>query len=592
MKYKTINNSLNDIIHPIETVLKNRGIQNWEQYLNLNSSVVQDYNKLANMNVAVKCFVKHFEQRDKIVVMPDEDCDGYTSSAMLYLYIKALDETYPVEYVMHTRPKSHGLANNDYCIPADAKLFIIADAATNDATQCNALIDNGLDIIVLDHHNDNYSEESEDEAFNYQTAAHNRAIIVNNQLSLDYLNKDLSGAGIVYRFLQALDEELWVEYADNFLDLCAVGNIADIMDIRSLETRYFIEQGIKRFSNKLLQTLFEEQEFSTKGVLNIHNIAWYISPVINSVTRMGSPEERELLFRAMIEQYEEFDYKKKNGTIIKENIYQRASRLSKNVKSRQDKQRDLVFNELKDSVNPNDKIVILESKKAQSGLVGLSAMKLADTIKRPVIILKLIEKNGRPFLSGSCRNFDNSPIKDFRQLILQTKAFDFCSGHDNAAGVGIIPENLNIAKDVLNQLVQNIDFDCSILCDFIMDIDDLNVGLIQAIDQAQWIWGKGLQEPVLAIQNIFLTRKDITVQGKNNDSVTFEVEGIRFVQFKLKDGDPLFDFMNEWNFDDNEEILLDVVGTCNINTYEGVSTPQFIIEDCNLFKTMMECEET
>lgn len=579
MKYQLINNSLNDISRPIETVLKNRGVEDWKQYLNLDKSVVQDYNSLNGIQEAVECFVKHYNNRDKILVMPDEDNDGYSSSAMLYLYIKALDENYPVEYMLHNRPKSHGLANYDYTIPEDVKLFIIADASSNDAIQCNELIKQGIDIIILDHHDANYAEESEDE-INYQTAENNNAIVVNNQLSPEYKNKELSGAGVVYRFLQALDEELWEEYADDFLDLCAVGNIADVMDMRSLETRYFVNQGIKEFNNNFLQALFKAQEYSMHGVINIHNIAWYIAPVINSVTRMGSFEERDLLFRAMTNQYEEFDYKKRDGSIVKENIYDRAARLAKNIKSRQDKQRDIVFDELKDSVDLNDKVVILESQKAQSGLVGLSCMKLADTVKRPVIIVKEIVKDGNKILSGSCRNFDGSPITDFKDLILKTNAFTFCSGHGNAAGLALLPENLEFAKERFNELLKDVDFDIPVQCDFILDANDLSIRFIQEIDAAQWIWGSGIKEPKVAIENIGIQRKDLILQGKNFDSVTFTINDIKYVQFKLSDGDPLYDFVNEWEGSEDDWMTIDVVGECSINEYQGIYTPQVIILNC------------
>ena len=577
MKYKLINNSLNDIYKPIETVLKNRGIEDWKQYINLDSSVVQDYNCLNGIQEAVECFVKHYNNRDKILVMPDEDNDGYSSSAMLYLYIKALDKDYPVEYILHNRPKSHGLANYDYIIPEDIKLFIIADASSNDAIQCNELIKQGMDIIILDHHDSNYAEESEDE-INYQTAENNNAIVVNNQLSPEYKNKELSGAGVVYRFLQALDEELWEEYADDFLDLCAVGNIADVMDMRSLETRYFAEQGIKEFKNNFLQALFKAQEYSMHGIINIHNIAWYIAPVINSVTRMGSFEERDLLFRAMTDQYEEFDYKKRDGSIVKENIYDRAARLAKNIKSRQDKQRDIVFDELKNSIDLNDKVIILESKKAQSGLVGVSCMKLADTLKRPVIIVK--ETIGNKILSGSCRNFDGSPITDFKDLILKTDAFMFCSGHDNAAGLALLPENLEFARKRFDELLKDVDFDIPVQCDFILDVDDLSIRFIQEIDAAQWLWGTGVKEPKVAIENISIQRKDIVLQGKNFDSVTFTINDIKYVQFKLSGGDPLYDFINEWDGSEDDWISINIVGECSINTYAGICTPQVIILDC------------
>ena len=580
MKYELI--GTNDASNVIKTVLHNRGIEDPNTYLHLTNSVVQDYNKLSNIQEAVQCFVKHYEAHDKIVIIPDEDCDGYTSSAMLFLYIKTLDLDYPVEYVMHSGPKMHGLGSDEYTrIPNDTKLLIIADAGTNDANECNKLIKQGIDVIILDHHDANYQEESEEE-INYQTAEYNNAIVVNNQLSPEYNNKDLSGAGVVYRFLQALDEELWEDCADNFLDLCCVGNVADVMDIRSFETRYFINQGVFDFKNKFLTALAKAQEYSMHGKITVHNIAWYIAPVINSITRIGTLEERELVFRAMIEKDETFTYDKRGVGLIEENIYDRAARIAKNTKSRQDKQRDKVFNELKDQANLNDKVIFLESKQAQSGLVGLSAMKLADTLKRPVIVVKEIVKNGEPILSGSCRNYNGSPIPNLKDLILKTNSFIFCSGHGNAAGLAIKRENVDNAKNQFAELLKNVDFNPVIQCDFIFDADELDVGFIQTVEQYNWLWGTGIKEPKIAVENITIRRLDIHVQGKNFNSVSFIYNDIKYVQFNMKESDPLLEWASAWDGEDSDQIILNVVGTVGINEYQGTYTAQFIIESSNL----------
>ena len=579
-----IENSTNDINDIVGTVLRNRGVERPQEYLSLTDSCVNNYNDLDNINEAIECFIKHYNNKDKIAIIPDEDCDGYTSSAMLYLYIKSLDADYPIEYILHDQPKQHGLVDIGLSKFDDAKLIIIADASTNDATQCNELIAKGKSVVVLDHHDANYAEESEEE-IDYQVAQYNNAIIVNNQLSDNYSNKDLSGAGIVYRFLQALDQELWHDYADNLLDLCAVGNIADVMDLRSYETRYFVNCGLKNFNNKFLQALATAQEYSTKGIINIHNISWFFAPIINSVTRMGSYEERDILFRAMTEQYEEFDYKKRDGSIVKENIYDRAVRLSKNIKSRQDKQRDIVFNELVDSADINDKVVILESQKAQSGLVGLSAMKLADTLKRAVIVVKEIEKDGVKMLSGSCRNFDGSPIPNFKELILKTGSFEFCSGHGNAAGLGILPENVEMAKVRFAEILQDVDFNLPILCDFELDFDDMDVRFIMDVAHYDHIWCTGIKEPKVAVKNIMIQRKDIRVQGKDMNSIAFEFEGVKYVAFKLDTDHPLLAFANGWG-DQEDEIVFDAVVTCGINTYQGISQCQCMIEDVNVIKTI------
>lgn len=73
LKYKLYQSSLNDKDNIIETVLLNRGIENPQEYLNLNEDCTNDYNNLNNINEAVECFEKHFGRRDDIAVLVD--CD-------------------------------------------------------------------------------------------------------------------------------------------------------------------------------------------------------------------------------------------------------------------------------------------------------------------------------------------------------------------------------------------------------------------------------------------------------------------------------------------------------------------------------------
>ena len=70
--------------------------------------------------------------------------------------------------------------------------------------------------------------------------------------------------------------------------------------------------------------------------------------------------------------------------------------------------------------------------------------------------------------------------------------------------------------------------------------------------------------------------------GKNYDSIGFTYNDVRFVQFKLKDGDPIYDFINEWEGQQDDMINVDVVGECSINTYKGMMQPQFVIKDLNI----------
>ena len=572
MRYKLIEGSSNDINDIVGTVLRNRGVEKPQEYLNLSESCTDDCNNLNNINKATECFLEHFENKNEISILVDCDPDGYTSAALIYKYIKYLDENYPVNYIIHNNNKAHGLGkmdDGDIEIPKGTKLLIIPDAGTNDVEQLNKLVENGIDCICLDHH----------EKENCDTKC--KAIIVNNQMSPNYANKDFSGAGIVYEFLRVLDDINWTTFAEDNLDLVALAQISDIMDLCSFATRYYVNKGLSNIRSKVLQALIDAQNYSMNGKINPTTIAWNITPILNALIRIGTYEERELLFRAFIDDYEEFDYKKRGGEVVKENIYDRAVRLCKNAKPRQDKLRDKLYDVLKSQVNYKDKVVMIETDDADaSSIVGLVAMKLSDNIKRPVVLLRDMEDGT---LAGSLRNYDNSPIEDLKELLNETNLF-ICKGHANAAGASIEKAHLQQAKDMLNEQLADLVYDATYRCDFELDFEDINVGFVMNIDRYDWVWCTGIKEPKVAVKNIVVRRKDMRVQGKDMNSIAFECNNIKYVAFKLASDSPLLEFANGWG-DPEDQLVFDAVVTCGINTYQGISQCQCMIEGVNILET-------
>ena len=486
----------------------------------------------------------------------------------MYKYIKSMDEHYPVLYFIHKKNKTHGLNSFDLNLFNNIDLLIVPDAGTNDTEEVSQLKNMGIDVLILDHHE---QEES---------GKDNQAIIVNNQISEHYTNKDFCGAGVTWEFLRALDDYYWSSYSDDYIDLVALANISDVMNMLSEPTRYITDLGLKNIHNQFFLELLKAQSYSIKNIISIHNITWYITPILNALIRIGSYEERVLLFRAFIDDYEEFDYKKRSGEIVKENIYERVARLCKNAKGRQDKSRDKVFEQLLSKVNLDDKVCIIEADEADPGIIGLSAMKLSDSIKRPCIVVKrMTDDNGDEVLNGSCRNYNNSPVEDLKNIINDTGEFIFCQGHANAAGISLYANNLDNAQKALNEELKDIIYDSSYMCDFVINIEDLTIGFIQEIDSLYWLWCTGIKETVVAIENISLERKDIIIQGKNHDSVAFTINDIKFVQFKLKNGDPLYDFINAWGGEPDDIITFNAIGECSVNNYQGILTPQVMVKD-------------
>ena len=582
MKYRLYENGTNDTSNVVMEVLKNRGVCDCNEYLNLADKVVLPYSHLNNMDEAVDLFINHFERKSKIGVLVDEDVDGFCSASEMYLYIKRLDNDYPVKYIMHQRAKAHGLSD-DINLPDDIELLIIPDAGTNDVEQCKKLNEIGIDILILDHH-----ESEKDNPF---------ALIVNNQMSESYDNKSLCGAGVVYKFLKALDDRLWNEYADDFLDLFALGNISDVMDMRSYETRYLTDLGLKNIQNKFLKALIKAQEYSMNDIVNIHNIQWYITPVINAIIRIGSIEEKELVFRSFIEEDEFFEYKKratKNNPAqtIQESIYDRAARFCKNSKQRQDKLRDKGLEKLSNQAkkfckNPDEtKILLVDATDVlHEGLTGVVAIKMAENFNKPVILLKRHRnERGEEVYGGSARNMNNSPIENLKDVINSTNVIKG-QGHANAFGIVDLPiDKKEEATRILNDILKDVEYDATYLVDYIFDIYEVDVNTIMQLSVFDNIICQGIEEPKIAVENIKLSRSEFEIFGKKEDIISFTYNGIKYVQFKCKEGNQIYDFLqNAW--DDNETVTFNIVGKPSINEYNGIRTPQVIILDNDIIST-------
>lgn len=587
IKYKLYENAENDHFNVVENVMKNRGIENPNEYFNISVKDEIDYNKLDYINDAVNMFDKHFCNNDKIGILIDEDVDGFTSAATMYNYIKEMDNDYPIQYIMHNKPKSHGLSD-DVFIPNDIKLLIIPDASSNDILECKKLKEQNIDIIVLDHHECDIKNDY--------------AIVVNNQLSENYSNKNLSGVGVVYKFCQALDDCYMQDYANNFIDLVALGLIGDVMDMRSYETKYLVDKGLQNITNKCFKSLITSQEYSMNNIVNIHNIQWYIVPIMNAMIRVGSYEDKELLFKALIEKYEEFDYKKRGVGIIKENIFDRVARLCKNAKSRQTRIVDKGFDELSKKViseNNNDKVIIIDSSNdVDNSLTGLVCMKLADKFDKPCILLNKKannsqgndnifvldnkNQNGEILFGGSARNVRNSNCENFRDTINETKCFNFARGHSSAFGVEIKQEMIDKAREKLNALFKNISNDKIYFVDFILEEGDIDARLIKDLDSLSNYYAQGIEEPKVAAK-INIYKEQIEIIGKDKNTISYtNADGIKFIFFKCDEKSELLKWATDLG--NNANISVEVVGKPCINIYNGIATPQFIVDDFNMLE--------
>lgn len=555
MKYEIIGE--NDIYHVKECLLENRGITDVRTYCNLTDNCLIPYSLLDNIDDAVELLLSHVKREDSyITIVVDSDCDGYTSAAMLYNYLRDNFPDTAVDYVMHTG-KQHGLSD-DIIIPSQTTLVILPDGGTNDRSQCKKYSEMGMRILIIDHH-----IKDEDNPY---------AVIVNNQMSEGYSNKELCGAGVVYKFLQAVDEAEWIESADNYLDLVALGNIGDLMDVRSYETKRLIQKGLSSIHNKFLSALVKAQDYSIKSHINIHAVAFYITPLVNAMCRCGSMEDKDLVFRAFTQTDEAFDYKKRGQSeTIKESIYERAVRLCKNTKAKQDKAVQKILPDLMQWTEKRDvqknPIMFVKANDISSSYTGLLAMKLADHYHRPCLVLR---KNDTGFYRGSARNCDNSPIDSLKQILTETGMFEFCQGHDGAFGFQIKPQNVSQAIDILKSDFSDLDFD-TVKVDFEIDFDGFNIRFIRDIDSLKDFYGTGIKEPKVIITNIILRKNQGVIMGDGTTWKFITDDNIAFIKFKCDEDDLILTWLNNKS---NDDMIINALCDVGFNDYNGVITPQ------------------
>lgn len=571
MNYKLIGNG--DYKHPLQTLLQNRGVKDVQNYINLDDKCINNYSEMGDIEcIANNVYEEWTTSKCRIHIIVDSDVDGFTSAAIMYKYLKNMGIT--PTYSLHTG-KQHGLTN-DIFVPDNTEWLIIPDAGTNDAEQCKFLLHNkGIKILILDHH-----EKEIDNPYAY---------IINNQMC-DYPNKNLSGVGVVYKFLQDLDEIGWNEEADDYLDLVALGNISDCMDIREPETKRLIEKGMHNIKNKFLEKLIESQSYSIPDGLDIISVQFYITPLINALIRVGSQEEKDIVFRAFIEdESETFSYKKRGETeSTQESIYDRAVRFCKNAKSKQgrmvDKQLPLVFEHIeKQKQDKNHVIISNVTSQLDSALTGVAAIKVAEKYGKPCMLLRKRDNKDGVF-GGSVRVPNKSPILNFKDIVNETGVFKMAHGHQSAFGVEILGSNVKKSISLLDNYIikHNLMGESVSYVDFVIDYDNFDIGIFNDIASLKPYYGNSIEECNVVIKDIPITADSITTQGKNEDSWCVMIcdESIKLVKFKCNENDYILNFGKEDKSGLTDIIsYIDVIGKLSYNYYKGIKTAQVIVDE-------------
>lgn len=427
-KYKLNNfyNVNNFTENYLNEYLKAIGIKNITNFLNPNEEDELSPFLLDNMEKGIKLMKEIVDKELKIVLIVDSDVDGYTSSAIFYNYFTTINPNLSIKYILH-EGKEHGVELSK--LPIEYDLVVIPDAGSSQKEELLELANNGKYVLVLDHHESDIVIE------------HSNIVIINNQLSPNFHNKALSGAGVTFKFIEAYDTAyndglLWEKY----YDIAALGIISDVMYSGNLDNNYIITKGLSNINNKMIEALLNKQSYSISSATkpNKIDIAFYITPVLNGVIRIGTQEEKELLFLGLAEKDNDRVFETIYcGETRVENFYEYIARTSVNIKSRQDalinKTVEKIFNKIEEQGLQKHQLIIyktsLEDKnEIPKVLTGLIAMKICAKYNRCTLVLRPQLIDGKQYYMGSGRGKKAEGFDSLREFCTESGLVEYAQG--------------------------------------------------------------------------------------------------------------------------------------------------------------------
>ena len=592
MKYSLIK-PINENYSATEQILTNRNIPKEEipHYLNTTWADVAQPESfgLELLKDAATELIYAVNLNIDTFLIVDADCDGFTSSALLYNYLYDVFPTWVAAHLhslLHDS-KQHGLSDHIQFLEegrlASGKpfLILIPDAGSNDTEECKKLNELNCSIIVLDHH---ICDRENPYAF-----------VINNQNS-NYPNKELSGVGVTWQFCRYLDELLGQNYADNYLDLVAVGNTADMMSLTSFETKHLIQEGLKEdnIHNPFISYMIDKNRYSIGDQVTPNGVAFYIAPFINAIVRSGTESEKNLIFCAMLKTHA---FVKLNSTKRghkpgdTESLVEQAIRVAINVKARQTKAQDAGIELLEKLIDARGLLAhkvllfLLEPGQIDKNIAGLVANKLMAKYQRPCCILtKTKISDNAPWedphylisYQGSARGCDAVGVTEFKDICEATSVIEYATGHQGAFGLGILEENLSKFIEKTDLALADMPDEPVYRVDYIWTEKDVRESAILDIAELKSLWGKNLDEPLIAIKNLRVTPDMVTIYEKNGKH-TLKIQmhnEVCLMLFQASDEDCAKLQTNNTGYVD-----LDIIAKCNKNEWMGTVTPQLFIEE-------------
>lgn len=505
---------------------------------------------LRGMDAAVARVRSAITNDEKILIWGDYDVDGTTGTTLLRKALISLGGRTSF-HIPNRFTEGYGL-NKEYLEKAKGDgvgLVITVDCGIRSFEPLTWAHENGLDVIVTDHH-------LSDPERGVPPAA---AVVNPNQAGCGYPDKQLAGVGVALKLAQALiGDGCHPEQMNEFLEVAAIGTVADVMKLTG-ENRSIVSLGLRELSrsrNHGLRALMEVSD-CTSEMTSLH-IGFRIAPRINAAGRMD-------VARHVVELLESTD---------PTSARRYAGILDSRNRERQRIQQEITERAMFEATQyPDHRFVVVAGDGWHRGVIGLAASKIAEKLNKPAIVLSI--ENG--VAHGSARTVRGFHILD--ALADCSDVFVQFGGHAAAAGMQIESAKLDELRSRLNVFTAQVLGDSDITP--ILDIDavvtpgTLSLGMLDQISCLE-PFGVGNPKPVFVTRGLRLMRDPLVMKEKHLKFNLADADGKRF-EAVWWDG---VERSNGQTLRPGSSIEL--AYTAEANTWQGKRRLQLVVDDLHI----------
>lgn len=496
----------------IARLMRNRDVIGDEAidfYLNGTVEDLYDGLLMKDMDRAVDILKEKIEEGKKIRVIGDYDIDGVNATYILQQGLAGLGAD--VDTDIPDRIKDgYGLNQMliDRALEDDVDTIVTCDNGIAAMSEIAYGKENGMTIVVTDHHEVPYLEENGKKKYLLPPAD---AVVDPHRADCEYPFKGLCGAAVAYKLVEVLyrvsgKSEQEVEHLqDNLMENVAIATIGDVMDLVG-ENRVFVKKGLellKTTKNEGLHALMQCTGVDTAN-LNTYHIGFVLGPCINAGGRL--------------------DTAKRALELLNASNRREAVTLAADLKELNDSRKEMTEEGVEEAVRQiessswkDDQVLVVYLPKCHESIAGIIAGRIKERYYRPTFVLT----RGETGVKGSGRSIEAYDM--FAEMSRCRELFTKFGGHKLAAGLSLEEENVEVFRKRINELADltEDDLQMKVSIDMRLPFPYINEELIHELKILE-PFGKGNGKPLFAESKLRVIQPRIF--GKNRNVLKCRLE--------------------------------------------------------------------